>query len=199
MNTRTKFGVAVAAGLLSTVSALAAESAGDAGKRCAQILGERERLACFDRAFTAGPETAALAESRAAAAVAPVAVAAPVAAAAPAAAFVAAPVAAASAATIASAPSMGDEQIKKNEKQAKEASAEPKSLTARVTALKQTRQDVWRVSLDNGQVWQQMDMASTFNPGVGDTVEIQRKMMGGYSMALTAGKKSPWVRVSRSE
>lgn len=194
---------AIVAGLMSTGSAFAAEAAADAAKRCAQILGERERLACFDRAFTAGPETAALAESRAAAAPAPAAVvatAAPVPAPRPAAASVAAPVAAASvatAATVAATPALGDDQIRKYDKQAKEDSDEPKNMTAKVTAIKEVREDTWRMNLDNGQVWQQMDMSSTFNPNVGDTVQVQKKMMGGYSLALAGDKKSPWIRVTR--
>jgi capsular polysaccharide biosynthesis protein len=196
---------ALVAGLMSMGSTLAAESVADAARRCAQILGERERLACFDRAFTAGPETAALAESRAAAPAAPAAViapAAPVRAAAPAAASVAAPVAAASvatAATVVAAPALGDDQIRKYDKQAKEASDEPKNMTAKVTALKEIREDTWRMNLDNGQVWQQMDMSSTFNPSVGDTVQVQKKMMGGYSLALGGEKKSQWIRVTRLE
>jgi hypothetical protein len=207
MNRKIHIGIAITASLLSATSVLAAESAGDAARRCAQILGERERLACFDRAFTAGPETAALAETRAAATAAPVAVAAP---AAPAAASIAVPVAAASVATAATvaaaptavAPSLGDDQVRKYDKEAKEAkeaTGEPKSLTAKVIAVKETREDTWRMNLDNGQVWQQMDMSSVFHPVVGDTVEVQRKMMGGYALALAGGKRSPWIRVTRLE
>jgi hypothetical protein len=204
MNRKIHIGIAITASLLSATSVLAAESAGDAARRCAQILGERERLACFDRAFTAGPETAALAETRAAATAASVAVAAP---AAPAAASIAVPVAAASVATAATvaaaptavAPSLGDDQVRKYDKEAKEASGEPKSLTAKVIAVKETREDTWRMNLDNGQVWQQMDMSSVFRPVVGDTVEVQRKMMGGYALALAGGKRSPWIRVTRLE
>jgi hypothetical protein len=204
MNRKIHIGIAITASLLSATSVLAAESAGDAARRCAQILGERERLACFDRAFTAGPETAALAETRAAATAASVAVAAP---AGPAAASIAVPVAAASVATAATvaaaptavAPSLGDDQVRKYDKEAKEASGEPKSLTAKVIAVKETREDTWRMNLDNGQVWQQMDMSSVFRPVVGDTVEVQRKMMGGYALALAGGKRSPWIRVTRLE
>lgn len=196
---------AIVAGLMSTGSAFAAEAAADAAKRCAQILGERERLACFDRAFTAGPETTALAESRAAAVPAPAAVVAPAAparaAAPPAAAVVAAPVAAtvATGAAVAAAPALGDDQVRKYSKEANEASDEPKNMTAKVTALKEIREDTWRMNLDNGQVWQQMDMSSTFNPSVGDTVQVQKKMMGGYSLSLAGEKKSQWIRVTRLE
>lgn len=226
---KTHLCIALAAGLLGTAPAWTAEPAGAGPHRCSQVLGERERLACFDRAFPAGPESAALAESRAAAApapaVAPVAPAAvavapsspPVAAPAPrppapapavaapapqppaaSPAAVAAPVAAASVA--AASPAFGDEQIKKG-KAAREADKadEPKALTAQVTSLKEIREDVWRMKLDNGQTWQQMDMTRSFVPTVGDTVQIQRKMMGGYTLALAGAKKSPWIRVTRVE
>lgn len=111
---------------------------------------------------------------------------------------VAAPVAVASVA--AAPPSLGDEQLRKS-KAAREANTagQPQALTAQVTSLKEIREDVWRMKLDNGQTWQQMDMTRAFVPTVGDTVQIQRKMMGGYTLALAGSKKSPWIRVTRVE
>jgi hypothetical protein len=209
--------IAVASGLVPGAVALGAEPVPEAARRCAQILGERERLACFDRAFPAGPESAALAESRAAPAAAPAAVVAPAVAVAPAPAasaprapapsVPAAPAASAAAATavaattVAAAPALGDEQVKKKDKAAREAeeAAQQTRLTAKVTGVKEVRQDTWRVQLDNGQAWLQLDMSDRFNPRVGDTIEVQRKRMGGYSMSIAGSNRSPWVRVSRVE
>jgi hypothetical protein len=201
MNRHIQIGAVLLAGLVS-VSALGADAGRDAANRCAQMLGERERLACFDRTFPAGPETAALAQSRAAApAVSPPA-------AAPAAPAPAAPgglsLKAATPAPVAATGTtgvFGDEQVRRKDQATRkaEAAAQQQTLTATVTTLKETRPGVWRIALDNGQTWQQMDMSMQFTPSVGDTVQIERKMMGGYSLGLAGGKKSPWVRVARTE
>jgi hypothetical protein len=76
---------------------------------------------------------------------------------------------------------------------------EPLEFVATVTALRQTVPNSRVITLDNGQVWQQLDMSSTFHPSVGDTIQVQKKMMGGYSMALAGEKKSQWIRVTRLE
>lgn len=202
-------GLAVAAGggFMGGV-AQAAEPAADVARRCSQILGERERLACYDRAFPAGPETSALATTAAPAAAAVPATAVPAAAAAPTAAAPAAastaPVAAAATtagvAAAAAAPSLGDEQVKRSIKE-KEAARPPesKSLTATISGLQEVRTDTWRMTLENGQVWQQMDMSSSFMPKVGDTVQIEKGVLGGYSLALAGNRSSRWVRVTRVE
>ena len=149
------------------------------------MLGERERLVCFDRVFPVGTQVSELPAARAAAPAAAVA-----------------PAAAASAATVpapapAATSSFADESLKARDKPEKDRAAEVNNMTAQISALKETRANVWRISLDNGQIWQQQDMNNGFLPKAGGTIRIERGMMGGYSMALIGESRSPWVRVTR--
>ena len=74
------------------------------------------------------------------------------------------------------------------------------AMTAAIVDIKEIRQDTWRMALDNGQTWQQMDMSSSFNPRKGDTVRIEKGKLGGYMAALgPEGKGSGWIRVTRGQ
>jgi hypothetical protein len=96
------------------------------------------------------------------------------------------------------APALGDEAVRRTVKEKEAAKAtEPTSLEAKVTALRETRPEIFRVTLDNGQVWQQMDMSSLFHLETGDTIRIEKGTMGGYRMARTSKGRSGWVRVTR--
>jgi len=93
------------------------------------------------------------------------------------------------------APALGDETLKKAQKE--KASSEPRHLEAKVTAARQTRPELFRLTLDNGQVWQQQDVSSLFHVEVGDGVRVEKGSMGSYRMAKVGG--SGWVRVTRVE
>lgn len=173
-------------GLVSSVAA-AAESPLDAARRCGMVKDSLERLVCYDRLF--GPDAMPPA-ARAPSATPMVPVAPPAPVAAP---VAAAPVAAAPAA----APALGDEAVKKHSKATK--SNEPTGLTANVSALKEIGQNLYRISLDNGQVWQQVESASLFQVAVGDTVRIEKGVMGSYRMSRTSNGQSGWVHVTRVE
>ncbi|MEO6186916.1 MAG: hypothetical protein ABIP38_06610 [Steroidobacteraceae bacterium] len=160
-------------------SAIAADATLETARRCVQVKDSLERLVCFDRAFAGAPAAAAAAVSPAAPLTAPVK-AAP----APVPAVVAAP------------PALGDDSVKRSVK-TREAEAGPTSLTAVITELKETRPSVFRMTLDNGNVWQQMDLESLFYVKVGDTVKIEKGRMGGYRMARVSGNGSGWARVNR--
>jgi len=176
-----------AAGLVVSASGFGADAQVEGGRQCAQIKDSLQRLVCYDRIFQAG-DSATPAPSAASRAAAPAPVPAPRAA-------VAAPaVAAAPVAT--PTPALGDESVQRREKE-KSRPAEPASLEATITALKETRPQVVRLTLDNGQVWQQMDMSSMFQVNVGDTVRIEKGTMGGYRLARTSRGRSGWVRVTR--
>jgi hypothetical protein len=110
--------------------------------------------------------------------------------------FAGEPLAAAPAAPAASSADFGSETLKRSVEE-REAEAGPRSVTATVKSLSQTRPNVFRVTLDNGQVWQQMDKDSMFHVAVGDTVEINRGSMGGYTMSRTSNGGSGWVKVNR--
>lgn len=144
--------------------ATAAESAADAARHCSQVIGERERLACYDRAFPAGPQTSGPAATP----------------------------------TPPAAASFGEDSIRKPPKaEDRSAPREPETLTAQITQIRETRPNVWRLTLDNGQVWQQMDMSGSFLPKAGNTLRIEKGRFGGYSAALMGETRSSWVRMTR--
>ncbi len=168
---------------------MAADATLESALRCVQVKDSLERLVCFDRAFagTAAPAGQVAPAAPAAAARAPVA-AAPAVATPP----VVAPV------TVAPMVALGDESVKRKNRDSSEPES-PTSLTAKVTALRETRKDVFRVTLDNGQVWQQMEMDSLFTVAVGDTVQIDKGRLGGYRMARVSNGRSGWARVTRTQ
>lgn len=170
-------GVVALAGMAFASAATAAGSVLDDAASCSKVLGERERLVCFDRVFPVGMQTSEL-PSR----VTP------------------APAAAAVPATVvvpATTSSFADGSLRARDKTEKERAAEVKDMTAQITAVKETRVNIWRLSLDNGQIWQQQEMSNGFVPKSGNTIRVERGRMGGYHMALIGETRSPWVRVTR--
>jgi hypothetical protein len=93
------------------------------------------------------------------------------------------------------APSLGEESLRRT---AKERDLEQVSdLTAVVTALKEFRQNTYRLTLDNGQVWEQADLGNGFRIAIGDTVRIERSKMGAYYLARQGPRSYGQVRVTR--
>jgi hypothetical protein len=161
--------------LLPTL-AVAADGQLDAARQCAQLKDSLQRLVCYDRVFQAGD--AALAPAAGSAL--------------PASPAVATPPGPAAAATL------GEKSLARSSRKPDDTGpAEPTSLEAKVTRLKETRQNVYRIWLDDGQVWEQMEMASLFQVTEGDTVRIEKGKMGGYQMARVSNGRSGWVRVVR--
>ena len=100
--------------------------------------------------------------------------------------------------SVAPAPrALGDELLRKSDKE-KAAAGEgtPASLVAVATEVKEIRPNLRRITLDNGQVWEQMESSSLFGVESGDSVRIEKGRMGGYRMS-PAGKESGWARVAR--
>jgi len=151
----------------------------DAARQCTQLKDSLQRLVCYDKALTQAP---------AAPVAAPAARAAPAAPAAPA-------VVAAPAPAPVAAPELGDESVKTRKQRS--LPEEPTSLEAKVTDAREIRQGTYRMTLENGQVWQQMDMSTMFQVGAGDTVRIEKGALGGFRMARTSNGRSAWVRVAR--
>lgn len=203
-----KRSVGMVALLLVAGTALAAEDTVQRAQRCASVADSLERLVCYDQLFApgqAGTGNGPGAAAPPAAASRPAPAATPArAAASPTVAPAAAPVSSPAPATAPAAPApaapanasadFGSEQLRRSASRDDE---EPRTLTASVTALRETRRNVFRITLDNDQVWQQMDMDSLFHLEVGDTVEINRGRLGGYRMARTSRGGSGWVRVNR--
>lgn len=176
--------------LLVCGTALAAEDTAQRARHCAGIADSLERLVCYDGLFREGQAVLFPAEADAAAATvrAPPPVEPPTA---------ALPVPLARPATEAPADvaDFGAEQLRGSA--SREEQQQARALTAKVTGTRETRRNVFRVTLDNGQIWQQMDMDSLFHVQVGDTVEISRGRLGGYRMGRTSRGGSAWVRVNR--
>ena len=70
------------------------------------------------------------------------------------------------------------------------------SLSATITKLREYTYDKVLVTLDNGQVWKQVD-ASNLRLRVGDTVDIERASLGSFMLRKKGSKRS--MRVSREE
>jgi hypothetical protein len=155
--------------------AVAAEPTLEAARRCSTVTDIIARVTCYDHVF--GTPAAAPV-------VAPTPTPAP------------ASTAAVVAGTTAPA-AIGDESLKKSSAE-RAASGAPTSADAKITAMRAIRPNVYRITLDNGQVWQQEESDFTFQPGVGDTVRIAKGAMGRFDMSrLANGKTGGWVRVTR--
>ncbi len=70
------------------------------------------------------------------------------------------------------------------------------SLTATVTKLQKLGYDKVLITLDNGQVWKQVD-ASSLRLRVGDAVDIERASLGSFMLRKQGSKRS--MRVSRED
>lgn len=180
--------------LLGSAATMAAEDTLEQARRCASQADSLQRLVCYDRLFGAG--------AAAPAAVPPVAAPSAARSATPPTVATTPPAAAPSAAqsspppVAAPAQDFGADQLRRTPSETAKDET-PRTLTATVSALRETRTSVFRITLDNGQVWQQMDMDSLFHLQTGDVVEISRGKLGGYRMARQSRGGSGWVRVSR--
>lgn len=70
------------------------------------------------------------------------------------------------------------------------------SLSATVTRLHQYNYDRVLITLDNGQVWKQVD-SSSLRVRVGDAVDIERASLGSFMLRKKGSKRS--MRVSRED
>jgi hypothetical protein len=146
---------------------------------CVRETDSLRRLVCYDREVA----RATSAPPAAATVVAPVAPAAPQAQVAPA------------AAPGAAAASFGEEQVAARRKE-REAAAE-KSITAGIVSLKPYRVGANLITLDNEQVWRMEESESHFPLKDGDTVRIERGLLGSYHLTLVQEGWKRRTRVSR--
>jgi hypothetical protein len=173
----------LAAAVLGAASPVAL-AAGDP-RSCVAIADDAARLACYDRALgrSAVSKPAPAATAAAAASAAPAA--APAATAAPTAPIKKDPV--------------GEFGLSEEAKQAKdpakaaEAAAAPASITARVVSLRWRKYGEFVVTLDNAQVWAQIEPMPSAVVKVGDTVTIKKAIFGSYTL-VTAGRVGTKVR-----
>lgn len=74
---------------------------------------------------------------------------------------------------------------------------EPEQLVSRVKAVVKKPRGEYRITLDDGQVWEETQHTSSSTPpGVGDTVTIKRGMLGSYFLERGAGLA---LRVKRTD
>jgi hypothetical protein len=164
-----------------TLSALtgvvfAAEPSLEAARRCAAVTDATARVACYDHLFAPVP-TSPPAGTGAAAGTGTGAVA---------------------AGTVGVA-AIGDDNLKKSSAE-RATSATPTTAEAKITAVREMSPDTYRISLDNGQVWQTQEGRTQFTVKVGDDLRIDRRPMGGYIVApVVDGKPGFAVRAVRQK
>lgn len=162
---------AVTVAMTATVVGAAAPSL-DAALRCGALADRDARLNCYDQLFAKPPATAA-----APAAVVPAPATAP---------------------ASAAAASVGAETLPKPREE-KTATA-PTMLVARIAAILPLQGSMFRITLDNGQVWETQEGHSSFIIKVGDTVRINKRPMGSYQVAREIdGKPGYPVRAIRQK
>lgn len=73
-------------------------------------------------------------------------------------------------------------------------------MTAQVTTVLETQGNMFRITLDNGQVWQTQEGRSMFSVRVGDTVRIDRRSLGSYLISKVHNDKEGYsVRAIRQK
>jgi hypothetical protein len=73
----------------------------------------------------------------------------------------------------------------------------PSTLDAKVAAVEALPLDVVRVTLDNGQVWEQLQANARFKVRAGDTVRVKKGLLGTYKMTRTSTGGGSSVPVRR--
>jgi hypothetical protein len=170
----------VATMLVVTGVVVAAETWPNIARPCAAMTDSLARVACYDQLYARSTAAAVTAAT-------PTTVSA------------GSSVTAAGTAAVAGTAAIGDTDLKKSSAE-RAASATPTTADAKIIALREMRPDVYRISLDNGQVWQQEESDTLFRPGVGDNVRIRKGAMGRFDISrLTNGKTGGWARVTRLE
>ena len=158
-------------------------------RACSRLQDSLQRLVCYDREFAALDAAAGSAAAPAAPAArmpaAPVAVA-------PAS---AAPANAAPTGAAPAAAQFGDELVSRKTRPAK--GSPEASLTAGVTAVREDQRGTWVVSLDNGQVWRQQEIGLPFPLRTGETVRIDKGVLGSYMLTRVVEGWTRWIRVTR--
>jgi hypothetical protein len=169
---------------------------------CSTVAEDRARLKCYDEqaarqkkasappAATTSPATAAPPAASAASPVTPAPSARASQPAAAAASGTASPATSApSAAATSSDFGLNAETIRKRQAAANpDTPKEPDEIVGRVKAVQTKARGEYRITLDDGQVWDETQhSSSTQAPEVGETVTIKRGMLGSYFLSHSAG------------
>lgn len=157
-------GAAVAALLCLSSQAFAAEGT----RRCIEIYEDPQRLACYDSLF-GKPVRPVAAQPPAVAAQPP------------------APVVATVTPT---APAQAQAQAPAPRKAKAPPPAPAKPVTGRITAVSRLANDRFAVTLDNGQVWTQLERDLGAEVRTGDTVHIRPAMLGSWMLETREGVRT---------
>jgi pyruvate/2-oxoglutarate dehydrogenase complex dihydrolipoamide acyltransferase (E2) component len=162
---------------------------------CRDLTSAVERLDCYDAAVD-GREQPGSPQSTAAATTP--AAAEPAATVEPAAAAGAAPAASGAAAATISQEELFGQNSDEVQRTVEEATGSERvdSISAQITRLQQYDYDKVVISLDNGQVWKQID-SSSLRLRVGDDVAIERAALGSFMLKKSGSKRT--MRVSRMD
>lgn len=168
------------------VCALAVSCAGGAwsqdltaARACARITGAAARLACYDNAFAAPSTSAASSTPAVSSAPEPRAPA-------------ARPASGAAPAAAPDIAQFGDKGQLQPEHKPKDAL--PKTLTAQVQNAAPLGRGLYRLTLENGQVWETRQADWTLDFKSGDMVTISRMLLDNYQVSLRGQGRSIGVR-----
>jgi hypothetical protein len=215
MKLQIQTGVLVVTALCLSGAALGAgaPTVPDSLRACAKKQDVLQRLSCYDA------ETAKLDNPQAAAPAAAAPAAAKPAAAAPAAAAAAAAAAPVARSTASPPATLGSEQLRNNpatalgEEQVRKPAPSSSwwkfwksddkpvdtGMTARIEGLKRTPYGLAVMTLDNGQVWRQLEVEDNFPLDEGDTVRIEKAALGSYRLTPVREGWKRFTRVTRSK
>ncbi len=143
------------------VTAASAASVATDPSRCATIDGDAARLACFDAAFPrGGPQSPPAANSN--------------------------PPAAAAAPPPEAVFGVND-TVRRARGERPAAEAAPPSIESTLARLDTLESGRFRVTLANGQVWEQVEPSLRFQPRTGETITVRQAALGSYLMRATRG------------
>jgi len=72
-------------------------------------------------------------------------------------------------------------------------------MTARIDSIRKTLSGAYVVTLDNAQVWRQLETEEDFPLEAGDTVRIDKGAMGTYRLRPVREGWKRWIRVERTK
>ena len=117
----------------------------------------------------------------------------------PAAKAASAPAAAPAAAVVAPTALVVPSPLERRSDAASAAKREVPALTARIQALRKSGLGLLTLTLDNAQVWQQLEADAYFPLAVGETVRIEQGALGSYRLTRVVEGWKKWLRVKRVE
>jgi hypothetical protein len=156
----------VVSSVLSLLAIPFAVHAAQPSHRCAEQVSDAQRLACYDLAF--GKPARAPAAPAAAAAAKPPSV---------------------------QTPAAQGEKKAQPQVPASAPTARPTQITASIAALRQKLDGRYEATLQNGEVWLQLEPDRSVELAVGDTVTIRPAALGSHMLVTKAGIRTRVKRV----